>query len=66
MDQDRENELLLHVASGTDLPTAFAALPRNDDARNDAPARVREKAIGGLTWAVLIFGSMIAYWWLMS
>jgi hypothetical protein len=29
MDKDLEDELLMHVAAGTDLPTAWAALPRD-------------------------------------
>jgi hypothetical protein len=66
MDQHRENELLLHVAAGTDLPTAFAALPRGDDVHSDNPARAQAKPVGGLFWTILIFIFMIAGWWLMS
>ena len=58
MDEDREQELLLHVAAGTDPLTALAALPPNED----PPKRPRKPAgcLGAvfvilcLLWAALL------------
>jgi hypothetical protein len=66
MDEHDEDELLMHVAAGTDLPTALAALPRESDVHDDRPARAQTKSIGRLFWAVLIFVSMMACWWLIA
>jgi hypothetical protein len=66
MDKHRENELLTHVAAGIDLPTAFAALPRESDAHDNRPVRAQAKTFSKLIWATLTFLAMIACWWLIS
>jgi len=53
LDPQLDDELLLHVAAGTDLPTALAALPRNESA---APAT------GGWMIFVLFVAALIAAW----
>ncbi len=56
MDKDLEDELLMHIAAGTDIPTAFAVLPRDEQ-----PAASSNR--GWLAVAILI-GVFIA--WLVS
>jgi hypothetical protein len=58
MDRDLEDELLIHVAAGTDIPTAFAALPRTESRTSRTPTNR-----GWLAWAILI-GLFIA--WLLA
>ncbi len=54
MDERLEDELLLHVAAGTDIPTAFTALPRHEPAAGPTQ--------GAWTlWAVLI-GVVVVLW----
>lgn len=55
MDQELEDELLLHVAAGTDLPTALAALPQDE-----APT---SKWHG---WMFILFAAALAGAWLLS
>ena len=58
MDQQLDDELLFHVAAGTDLPTALAALPRNESA---APANE------GHGWMIFVlFVAALAAAWLLS
>jgi hypothetical protein len=47
MDEDREEELLLHVAAGTDPLTALAALP------DDEPGPPRKKLATGCLFAII-------------
>jgi hypothetical protein len=65
MDQQREEEMLMHVAAGTDLPTAVAALPCDVDPPNEPHPTVLKPSGHSLIWAVLIFVSMLAVWWLI-
>jgi hypothetical protein len=54
MDQQLEDELLLHVAAGTDLPTALAALPDESQAN---------KWHG---WMFILLAAALAGAWLLS
>ncbi len=56
MDEQREEELLLHVVAGTDLPTALAALPQDEQ-----PASATNYLVA---WAVFI--AMLVAWWLLG
>lgn len=53
MDKDLEDELLMHIAAGTDIPTAFAALPCDEQ-----PAASSQRA--WIVWAILI-GVLVAW-----
>ena len=58
MDQEIEDEFLLHVAAGADLPTALAVLPQDESA---APAN------RGLGWIMfVVFVAALAGAWLLS
>jgi hypothetical protein len=58
MDEQLEDELLLHVAAGTDLPTALASLPQRESA---APANE------GRGWlAFVLFVAALTAAWLLS
>ena len=58
MDRALEDELLLHIAAGTDLPTAFAALPRSEP-----PVGQVQRTWTGIAWAILI--GVAAVLWLL-
>ena len=60
MDPEREQELLLHIAAGTDLLTALAALP---PAEQPQPEPTPAKSVW-LVWLVPI--GMVAVWWLFG
>ncbi len=64
--QDQEEELLMHVAAGTDLFTAFAALPRESDPPDKPQPSTPAKSAGELIWALLAFFLSIAALWLMA
>ena len=55
MDEDLEDELLMHIAAGTDIPTALAALPQ------DEPPAGRAQQQNWTVWAVLV-GFVIVLW----
>jgi hypothetical protein len=59
MDQQRENELLLHVAAGTDLLTAFAALPSEVESPNE-PASTLDSSFSAIVWSVVAIVGVIA------
>jgi hypothetical protein len=59
MDQQRENELLMHVAAGTDLLTAIAALPRKSETPN-VPASTLELSLSAIVWSVVAIVSIVA------
>lgn len=62
MDNDLEEELLMHIAAGTDLPTAMAALPRRNDSQDELPSSVPTKPVGAFTVAILAVVAMIVLW----
>jgi hypothetical protein len=66
MDQQSENELLMHVAADTDLLTAFAALPRESDMQGRPQPSTPKTSVYRIICAVVIFVAMIALWWLMQ
>jgi hypothetical protein len=53
MDPQLENELLMHIAAGTDPLTAFAALPR-DDEQSALPAEPQHRSNGWYAVALLV------------
>jgi hypothetical protein len=53
MDPRLEDELLMHIAAGTDPLTAFAALPR-DDEQLPPPQGSRHRSNGWFALALLI------------
>jgi hypothetical protein len=57
MDQELEDELLIHAAAGTDLPTALFALPRNEP---KAPANK------GHGWMMFVLFVAVLTAWLLS
>jgi hypothetical protein len=57
MDRDREDELMMHLAAGTDLPTAFAALSRNRERQEKSPPS--KPSAGEIICAVLTFVAII-------
>jgi len=59
MDQQRENELLMHVAAGTDLLTAIAALPREVESPNK-PASTLDLSLSAIVWSVVAIVSVVA------
>jgi hypothetical protein len=61
MNKDQEDELLMHVAAGTDLLTAIAALPGDSDAEDEQPRAASKSSTRGIVWAVLIFIAIIAF-----
>ena len=54
-DKDLEDERLMHVAAGTDIPTAFAVLPQNEP----TPAGQNQRA--SIVCAVLV-GVAVVLW----
>ena len=50
-DEDREQELLLHVAAGTDPLTALAALPRDENPPDKRPRRKPAGCLGAIVIA---------------
>lgn len=60
MDPEREEELLLHMAAGTDPLMAFAALPRDDEPK---PPRRRDIGCCAAVLAALCsLGSVWVMW----
>jgi hypothetical protein len=61
MDLDRENELLMHIAAGTDLPTALAALPQEDESPVESPAEPSKQnsSYGWVAFAALVFIALL-------
>jgi hypothetical protein len=59
MNKDQEDELLMHVAAGTDLLTAISALPDDSDAEDEQPLATSESSSSGIVWAVLLFIAMV-------
>jgi hypothetical protein len=55
----REEELLLHIAAGTDLLTALAALPQDDQPLRQPATR------SGLVAGAVAVGVVLA-WWLLG
>jgi ferric-dicitrate binding protein FerR (iron transport regulator) len=66
VNQEQEDELLMHVAAGTDPFTALAALPREDESQDEPRSPTPERSVGGLLWAVLVFLAVVAAWWAMQ
>jgi hypothetical protein len=56
MDQELEDELLFHIAAGTDLPTTIAALPQDEASAN--------KQHGSMMF--ILFAAALAGAWLLS
>ena len=60
MDEDREQELLLHVAAGTDVWTALSALPPDEEKTRRSAPRKPAGCLGvlfvilTLLWALLV------------
>jgi hypothetical protein len=53
MNQDQEDELLLHVAAGTDPATAMAAIPDDDDQPPTGGCLVMLLAVIGLIFSLV-------------
>lgn len=62
MDNDVEDELLMHTAAGTDLPTALAALPRHKRVGDEPCPPTSAKPARILVWLLLIILAFIAMW----
>jgi hypothetical protein len=63
MNQEQEDELLMHVAAGTDLFTAMAALPREEVPPNES-ASTSDQWFSAIAWIVLA-GVGFAVWLLL-
>ena len=64
MDQQREEEFLLHIGAGTDPLTALATLPRERKA-DPTPEAAKPTASGELdllSWVVLVAFAMFLAW----
>ena len=59
MDEQREEELLLHVAAGTDLLTAFAALPREDGSPSRSTSTF-DLSFSAVMWGVVAVVGVVA------
>jgi hypothetical protein len=59
MDQQREHQLLLHVAAGTDLLTAFAALPRESESPDKSMSAL-DLSLSAIVWSVVAIVSIVA------
>jgi hypothetical protein len=66
MDKDLEDELLMHIAAGTALPTALAALPTDDGTYDDAAVESRSTILTKLgraiTWIAFAVAGSIGLW----
>jgi len=63
MDEQHEQELLLHVATGTALLTAFAALPRESETSNE-PQSALALSLSAIVWIVVAIVCFVG-WLLM-
>jgi hypothetical protein len=52
MDQQSEEEFLLHIAAGTDPLTALAAMPREDKSQG-GPASVLDLWFSAIVWIIV-------------
>ena len=66
MNQEQEDEFLLHIAAGTDPLTALAALSREPEAPSSPQHSQSERSRGGIVWGVLVFAGLIAIWLVMQ
>ena len=62
MDNDLEEELLMHIAAGTDLPTALSALPRDKRVGEEPSPPTSAKPAGILVWLLLFILALVAMW----
>ena len=61
MQNDLEEELLMHIAAGTDLPTAPSALPRDEAVRDEQCSPATTKPTRILVWSRIIL-ALIVVW----
>lgn len=61
MNKEQEEELLMHVAAGTDLLTAMAALPRENETPNQ-PESASEQRFSAVVWIVIVCVGVAALW----
>jgi hypothetical protein len=62
MDDKQEEELLMHVAAGTDLLTALAAVPREDNRKPRPQLESSFASVCGTVLTVAILLALVLLW----
>lgn len=62
MDEETEDELLMHIAAGTDLPTAMAALPRSNNGHDDLQSSTPTKSVQASALVIIAVVAIIVLW----